>query len=212
MSEVNSKAPNVEVIGFGRRLVAMAMDALIVFFFSAILVGVFSLLSVILISYKPHDDPVIFNALFTICGILISFIYFVRFWVKSEGQTMGKGMMGIQVVSKEGSELTWGKGILRYIGYIISGIAFSLGFIWVAFDGKRQGWHDKLAGTYVIDEDTDVFLDAQDVNFIQSDSGKGWVWIGLWVLVALIAPPLLWSSLFFLGPAVSRMIAGFFGG
>jgi hypothetical protein len=35
------------------------------------------------------------------------------------------------------------------VGYLVSNI-FYLGFIWVAFDGKKQGWHDKIAGTVVI--------------------------------------------------------------
>ncbi len=210
MNNVTSTNPTVKVIGFGRRLIAIAIDALIVFFFSAILTGVFSLLSVIVVSYRPYDEPVLFTTLFSICGVLVSLIYFVRFWVKSEGQTMGKGMMGIQVISKDGTELTWGKGLLRYVGYIISGLAFSIGFMWVAFDRKRQGWHDKIAGTYVIDQDTQSFTGAKDINFIQSDPGKGGIWIALWVIIALISPPALWGSLFFLGPAVSRMIANLF--
>jgi uncharacterized RDD family membrane protein YckC len=209
-SSGNTTIPTVRVIGFGRRLVAIAIDALIVTFFSAILIGIFSILSVIVVSYSPHDDPIIFTTIFSICGVLVSIIYFVRFWVKSEGQTMGKGMMGIQIISTDGSSISWGKGLIRYIGYIISGLVFSLGFIWVAFDGKRQGWHDKMAGTYVIDADTNSAMNAKEVNFIQSDPGQGWIWVVLWVIIALIAPPALWSSLFFLGPAVSRMIAGMF--
>ena len=120
--------------------------------------------------------------------------------------------MGIQVISKDGTAITWGKGILRYIGYIINGIAFSIGFMWVAFDRKRQGWHDKIAGTYVIDADTNTgaFTDAKDVNFIQSDPGRGWIWIALWVIIAFISPHALWGSLIFLGPAVSRFLSNIF--
>jgi uncharacterized RDD family membrane protein YckC len=32
-------------------------------------------------------------------------------------------------------------------------LVFFLGFIWVAFDKRKQGWHDKIAGTVVIRED-----------------------------------------------------------
>lgn len=38
----------------------------------------------------------------------------------------------------------------RYLAYYVSLIPFGLGFIWVAFDGRKQGWHDKLAGTVVV--------------------------------------------------------------
>ena len=43
-----------------------------------------------------------------------------------------------------------GQAILRYIGYIVSALALSIGFIWIAIDKRRQGWHDKIARTYVI--------------------------------------------------------------
>ncbi|MBW2651381.1 MAG: RDD family protein [Deltaproteobacteria bacterium] len=47
-----------------------------------------------------------------------------------------------------------------WVGYIISKLPFFLGFIWVAFDGRKQGWHDKIAGTYVIK--TRVYQEIKD--------------------------------------------------
>jgi uncharacterized RDD family membrane protein YckC len=47
-----------------------------------------------------------------------------------------------------------GKLIGRYFAYIVSCI-FMLGFIWIAFDKRKQGWHDKLAGTVVIHAEND---------------------------------------------------------
>jgi uncharacterized RDD family membrane protein YckC len=38
----------------------------------------------------------------------------------------------------------------RYFAYFLSTIPLGLGLIWVAFDKRKQGWHDKLAGTVVI--------------------------------------------------------------
>ena len=43
-----------------------------------------------------------------------------------------------------------GQLVIRYLGYYVSFIAFCLGFIWVGFDARKQGWHDKMAGTLVI--------------------------------------------------------------
>lgn len=40
--------------------------------------------------------------------------------------------------------------ILRYLGYFLSTIPLGLGFLWVAFDSRKQGWHDKLADTVVV--------------------------------------------------------------
>ena len=47
-----------------------------------------------------------------------------------------------------------GKLVGRYFAYIVSCI-FMLGFIWIAFDKRKQGWHDKLAGTVVIQDEDD---------------------------------------------------------
>jgi len=59
-------------------------------------------------------------------------------------------IFGLKVVQSTGEKMTLGVGFLRWVGYIISGMVFYLGFIWIAFDGKKQGWHDKIAGTVVV--------------------------------------------------------------
>jgi uncharacterized RDD family membrane protein YckC len=49
-----------------------------------------------------------------------------------------------------GNTLSKGQAIGRYLAYYLALIPFGLGFLWVAFDKRKQGWHDKLAGTVVI--------------------------------------------------------------
>ena len=58
----------------------------------------------------------------------------------------------IRVVKTDGSPITVGTAIVRYIGMIINSIIFGLpiGWLWVVWDPNKQGWHDKIAGTYVI--------------------------------------------------------------
>lgn len=74
----------------------------------------------------------------------------IWFWTKKQA-TPGKMLFSLRVVdAKTGNNLTIGQSIARYAGYIISGIPFALGYIWVGFDDKKQGWHDKLAGTVVV--------------------------------------------------------------
>jgi uncharacterized RDD family membrane protein YckC len=196
----------IRVIGFGRRLISTLIDALIVTFFSYILMGFFSVVSVFVASYRPDADYVVFNSLFAISGILVSVLYFVGFWVKS-GQTIGKNVLGLQVIRTNGQPLSWGKGLLRYVGYLVSGLVFSLGFIWIAFDRNRQGWHDKIAGTYVINDEDEGFSAAEPLEIIQSDPGRGWIWLAVWVVIAVLVPPALFSSLFFLGPIVSGLLS-----
>jgi uncharacterized RDD family membrane protein YckC len=42
------------------------------------------------------------------------------------------------------------RALLRYVGLIISIVVLLLGVIWIAFDSRKQGWHDKIAGTVVV--------------------------------------------------------------
>jgi len=80
--------------------------------------------------------------------MLISMAYYVYF-IGSSGQTIGKMIMKIRVVAEGGGRVTVFKAWLRWFGYIISAAILLLGFVWIVFDPKNQGWHDKLAGTRV---------------------------------------------------------------
>ena len=40
--------------------------------------------------------------------------------------------------------------IVRYFGYLIAMLPFGLGFMWVGWDPRKQGWHDKIARTLVV--------------------------------------------------------------
>ena len=89
-----------------------------------------------------------------VADFLISYIVpavaLVVFWMFRQA-TPGKMIVSAKIVdAKTGGPLTMAQSIGRYLGYFVSTIPFGLGLIWVAFDPKKQGWHDKLAGTAVI--------------------------------------------------------------
>jgi uncharacterized RDD family membrane protein YckC len=86
---------------------------------------------------------------FWLFSTLINIAYFTYFH-GSTGRTPGKMLMGLQVVSADGASISFGTAFLRSVGYLISSFVFCLGFIWIGFDRKKQGWHDKIAGTVVI--------------------------------------------------------------
>ena len=63
----------------------------------------------------------------------------------------GQVTISLRVVdATTGGPLSLGQSIGRYLGYYVSTIPLLMGLIWVAFDRRKQGWHDKLAGTVVI--------------------------------------------------------------
>jgi uncharacterized RDD family membrane protein YckC len=81
---------------------------------------------------------------------LFSIAYFVGFWTW-RGQTPGMMLLGLQVAREsDGTPPGLARSILRYVGYLVSGFVLLIGFIWIAFDSRKQGWHDKIAGTVVV--------------------------------------------------------------
>lgn len=80
--------------------------------------------------------------------LVVTVIYDLSFWMLA-GQTPGKRLMGVRVVRIDGGRLHLSNAIRRELAYVLSGILF-LGYLWILFDNRRQGWHDKLAGTIVV--------------------------------------------------------------
>lgn len=124
--------------GFGRRFLAYVVDCFIVGIISSTL-G--------MASGSEGSDR---SALVSLFGFLLSAAYFVFFWVKQEGQTVGKRLLALKVIREDGGAIDVTTGITRYIGYLVSGAVFLLGYVWVAFDHRKQGWHDKIARTFVV--------------------------------------------------------------
>jgi uncharacterized RDD family membrane protein YckC len=195
---------NITVYGFGRRLAATLIDAVLVFFISFILVFIVSIVFGMIgfSEYFSEENNINMSALILASAGLVSLVYYIGSWSRS-GQTIGHNLLGIRVVNDEGEIISIGKGILRYIGFFISGLVLSIGFLWIEFDKKRQGWHDKLAGTYVIYVDQSFNKDDK-VIFKPSDPGKTWIWVALWIILAIVQPTLLISGLLLLGPIASR--------
>lgn len=122
--------------GWWTRFLAIVID----------LIGV-GIVSGILTSILYQGDTTAGSGLQTLLGAA----YFVYFWSSyGQGQTPGMRVMKIKVVKTDGSQLDLVGGFIRYIGFVISCIALFIGVIWAAFDANKQGWHDKIASTYVV--------------------------------------------------------------
>jgi uncharacterized RDD family membrane protein YckC len=145
--------------GFWRRLVAYTIDNIIInigftILFIIVLIALFSgAMSAESRSWVADlMDPGQFSlAILAMIAVYLalSIAYFTYFHGMT-GRTPGKMILGLQVLSTEGTTVTFGTAFLRSVGYIISGALLNIGFIWAAFDRRKQGWHDKIAGTVVI--------------------------------------------------------------
>lgn len=77
-------------------------------------------------------------------------LYSLFFWLRFGG-TPAKLLLGLRVAdAQSGGKISLRQGILRYLGYFVAMIPLFLGLIWVAFDKRKQGWHDKIGGTVVV--------------------------------------------------------------
>ncbi len=86
---------------------------------------------------------------FFLLAVLLSAAYFVSFhWLG--GRTPGKKLFAIRVINADAGPLPLTAAIYRWLGYLVSGGALGLGFIWALFDADGRAWHDRLSGTMVV--------------------------------------------------------------
>jgi uncharacterized RDD family membrane protein YckC len=143
--------------GFWRRLLAYGIDKIILYLVSLILflIGILALNlggvsfgNIIMTGDLPLGAG-LFTVVYVVTTLLTGMIYFTWFH-GTVGQTPGKMLFGLRVIQISGEKMTLGVAFLRWVGCLVSGLVFLLGFIWIAFDGRKQGWHDKIAATLVI--------------------------------------------------------------
>jgi len=194
----------ITVIGFGRRLLAAMLDTVIIFFASMMVSTAAGVAGLLLGMYSP-DAEEISTRFVLAAGLLVSLTYYVVCWAKGGGQTLGNFTLMMRIVGTNGAPIGLWRSIVRYVGYYVSIIPLSIGLLWAAFDPHRQGWHDKMARTYVIESD-EHFGPNDRVTFVPNDPGKGKIWLLVWALLAIFAPSALLASNWMLGPFIHQLI------
>jgi uncharacterized RDD family membrane protein YckC len=122
--------------GFWRRFAAYLLDQIIL--------GI-PVVIVVLISDQTVGNVVSFA---------LTLAYFSFFEGGPTGQTVGKKALGIRVIDfKVGGPIGYGRGLVRTIARLLSGIVLFLGYLWMLWDPEKQTWHDKIAGTVVVPVD-----------------------------------------------------------
>ncbi len=135
---------NTEYAGFWVRVAANLIDQVIL----GVLAFFFLFVFVVVVSATL---PETFASFLSIAAVILSYpLFIILFWVYRQA-TPGKMAVDLKIVdARSGEKPSIGQCIGRYFAYIPSYLFFGLGFLWVAFDKRKQGWHDKLAGTLVI--------------------------------------------------------------
>lgn len=133
-----------EYVGCVPRLRAAAIDAALILLI---------ILPVLLISYGWSyftADDFIKGPLDFFVTWIFPLVVTVLFWAR-KAATPGKMAISAKIVDADTRrDPDAMQCLIRYCGYFISAAPLLLGFVWIAFDERRQGWHDKLANTVVI--------------------------------------------------------------
>jgi uncharacterized RDD family membrane protein YckC len=81
--------------------------------------------------------------------LIVALAYFAGMWTW-KGTTIGGIVLKLKVVRTDGRPLTFVVALVRGLAAAFSTVILFLGFLWIAWDKDKQGWHDKIAGTEVI--------------------------------------------------------------
>ena len=153
---MTTNLPEFNYVGFWRRVWATIIDSvLLMALIYPILIWIYGW------DYFERSALIVGWADFIILWILPAVIW-VFLWVKYQA-TPGKLAIGARIVnSRTGHPASIGQYIVRYFGYYISIIFLGIGYLWVAFDKRCQGWHDKIAGTVVIFKPSDLTVEKRN--------------------------------------------------
>lgn len=135
---------DLEYVGFWARVGAALIDTLL------ICVIVWPLATAIYGTGYWSDPAIIKGPADFLVSWVLPGVAIVLFWVYRQA-TPGKIAISARIVdARTGNPPSTRQMIVRYLGYYVSTLPLLLGLIWVAFDKRKQGWHDKLAGTVVV--------------------------------------------------------------
>jgi uncharacterized RDD family membrane protein YckC len=141
----SSWSSSPDYAGFWQRAAAFVIDALLVtVILTPLMVVVFGMRR---LSLDPSEHSWDLLALVAIAAAVIAFWRFC-------GATPGKIALGVKIVDAASGEPPAASRLaLRFLGYFVSALPLYLGFLWIAVDRRKQGWHDKIARTVVINSE-----------------------------------------------------------
>jgi uncharacterized RDD family membrane protein YckC len=138
----------MEYAGFWRRVAAALIDG--------ILVGVVSWIVTLIFSGISDGAEVTAQILV----LIAAYGYYAGMESSSYQATVGKIALGIQVTDLNGNRISFGRALGRNLAEILSALILGIGYIMVAFTAKKQGLHDMIAGTLVVQKGTATSMDT----------------------------------------------------
>lgn len=131
--------------GFVSRLIAGMIDIVVI---AAVLTGANWFLTTVEELMRPWSQTDLSSALVAAAPVIVV-AYFVVLW-RLTGQTVGKRLLGLRVVSVDGGRLKLGRALIRVAGYVLSAVPLYAGYLQILFDPQRRALHDRLSRTAVV--------------------------------------------------------------
>lgn len=138
-----------EYVGFWRRLLAAAIDFLILFVVTTpILLAIYGRRYFALVESGASAGFWDFVIEYIVPAVAV-----IAFW-RRYGATPGKMAIGAKIVdAKTGERPSTARLVVRYLAYLVSALPVFLGFLWIGISRRKQGFHDKIARTMVVNDD-----------------------------------------------------------
>ena len=141
-------------VGFWFRFLAFLIDSLVASMFLYPLSLLYD--PALAMNLDPTQTKAVIDELLTkmVLEMLLIGMIFIAFWIyfgSSPGKMLFKGFI---VDARTLGPASRKQLLLRYLGYYVSLLSFGLGFFWIGLDRRKQGWHDKLADTLVVNQQT----------------------------------------------------------
>ena len=134
LDETQSVRPTSPPAGWWRRFGGWVVDAIIL--------GVVSEILRLVAGFGPGTG----------LSLVVDACYFTYFHGRT-GQSPGDAAVGIRVIDvrdRPGEPIGYGRALIRWLVSIVSGVVIVLGYLWMLWDGQKQTWHDKAAGSVPI--------------------------------------------------------------
>ena len=141
--------------GFWKRVAAYVVDGLVVGIAGAILGAIIGGVIGALLASGSSDFGagfIVIQLISNLVSIALAAAYYAGFHASTSQATLGKMAVGIKVVRSDGSRISVARGVGRYFATLLSSLILGIGFLMAAFTERKQGLHDMLCDTLVVDK------------------------------------------------------------
>jgi uncharacterized RDD family membrane protein YckC len=144
--------------GFWKRVAAYCIDSVIVGMVGGVIAMVIGMvLGLGMAGIGGGSDAmgagfIMIQLLTNVLSIALAAAYYAGFHASAGKATLGKMAVGIKVVRTDGERISIARGIGRYFAAMLSGLILCIGFVMAAFTERKQGLHDMICDTLVVDK------------------------------------------------------------